>query len=96
VATKNSPPACAGNMKNCAEPQLKPDPFDFILCYGHFMTDDEHKQSKARKRAAIQRFCELDRAGLISLDWSEAGKTGRVKIRYKLYDVNAFPELSKT
>jgi hypothetical protein len=57
------------------------------------MTDDEEKQSDARKRAAIQRFCKLDRAGLISLDWSERGTTGRVKIHYKLHDVNAFPSV---
>ena len=36
-----------------------------------------------RKKALLREFCELDRLGLIEHDWSEATKTGLVKVRVK-------------
>ena len=35
------------------------------------------------KRAAIHRFCELVRLGLVEHDWSEVAATGVVKVRVK-------------
>jgi hypothetical protein len=55
------------------------------------MSDDEKKQLEDKKRAAIRRFCELDRQGLVEHDWSETAKTGMVKVRYKVDDVDGLP-----
>jgi hypothetical protein len=46
-----------------------------------------------KKRAAIARFCELERRGLINHDWSEVQQTGQVKTRIKPHDVDAHPDL---
>jgi hypothetical protein len=39
--------------------------------------------SDDRKKALLREFCELNRRGLIEHDWSEATKTGLVKVRVK-------------
>lgn len=46
------------------------------------------KGSKSEKmRRAIERFCELDRMGMIEHDWSRVRETGKVYTRIKLDDI---------
>jgi hypothetical protein len=40
--------------------------------------------SEESKKAALERFIELDRRGLIEHDWTDKHKTGLVKLRLKL------------
>jgi hypothetical protein len=38
---------------------------------------------EAKKKAALARFVQLDRLGLIEHDWSTVNETGTVKVRVK-------------